>query len=418
MLQYKRLFFREKIMTNQASQTQWIPIKENPKEWPDLDDFYEDRMENIGSQSLEEIQQAGKEVVGNYNPEREKAAAEIIAAEEKQEEPELDLEAAFWDKEVKFDIDNTDMTWKPVYETVKPVIETPIPNRPDYQVDLWESIEQKKWTIDETPYAPIIDQMSNYMKPEVRNKIKEGLANGQDIITVSENSGLDPEWQKQVVKSVKFIEEPKEIPKRQERLTADFWEKFKEFQGENWEWLGFWEEAFNLVAKNYLVTGSENQDMQATLNVAFQMAANTVIDWKQIKRTETFEKILEQAKNPNLSFSERFFALQGLLKITNQDQGVKGRKKRVEYERMKKQRDITQLEKEIQDLQYDIERAEGEQNKEKSKKLKEQQDWVREELDIVIKTGEADMWGWTEDVMAKWPSENTATDYSDFLLRK
>ena len=280
--------------------------------------------------------------------------------------------------------------------------DTPIANSPDYGVNLWEASQEWNEVVESSQYeenihSPIINHMcdSGCISPEVTTELKEFLVAGLTIKESVEKSALNPEAQQQVIKSVEFSQDPKEIPKRQEQFQEDFASELKEFQWKNWEWIGFGEEAFDLVSQNYIITGSENQSAKKTLNVAFQTAVNKAIDGKVIKRTESFERIFADVKNNELSFKDRFLALQWVLQITNQDQGVKGRKKAMEYQRMKKRRDIDKIEEEIQSIQYEIERAEREWNQtERIKKLKIQQEAVREELNKV-NTGEADMW-WGE----------------------
>ncbi len=313
---------------------------------------------------------------------------------------------------ISFDLENTDTSGKKEIPWISNAEESIIARNPDTNTELWkvqewsEVVENSQY--EESIYSPIINHMrdSGLIEYEVADELKEQLVAGLTITEAVEKSSLTPERQQEVIKSIQFAQDPKETPKRQKQFQEDFADELKEFQWNNWEWIGFGEEAFNLVSQNYIITGSEKQDVQKTLNIAFQTAANIAIDGKIIKRTESFEKTFAHVKNTDLSFKDRFLALQWVLQMTNQDQGVKGRKKAMEYQRMKKRRDIDTFEKEIQNIQYEIERAEREWNQaEKIKKLKIRQASVREELNK-INTWEADIW-WGELDLASEASPDT-----------
>ena len=374
-------------MVNQAGQTQWNPISETLKEWPSQDDFFQDKMELIWSESLGETQEWAREgMYGAFHPNL----------------PDSHYPES---KKISFELDNTDTAWK---ENLQWVPNTREANTPIEKVTTWSEVERKR---NEGVYSPLITDfvIKGHIPPAQEITIQDTLLqHPDDPSTWLQKVGLAEDSAKQISECIKYIESGENIELGRKNLEKDFSQELKEFTSPDWDLLWFGEEAITLLAKSYVPNKNKDGKVLSNdaINLAFRTAANTCIFEKSIKRTESFEAAMRNTRNWSLSFEDRFAALQGLLQMTNKDQWIKGRKKQMEHIRMKKWREVAKLEKEIQNIQYEIEREEQEgNNKEKIRKLKERQDRAREKLSEVVQTGEADMWWWQQDVMTDIPSE-------------
>lgn len=326
-----------------------------------------------------------------------------------------------------FGLGDTDMSWKKPLQNITNAEEVPIQDSPNYsltgepinsdventserqepgteQATVMNEVERIK---EEGKCSPLIDDFVRkwFINGIEGEHIKECLVNDPDNPQAwIERAEIPDEHKQKIYECIKYIESWENIEQGRKDLEADYHQELKEFRSPDGDLLGFWEEAITLLARSYTPNKNQEGEVQSkdAINLSFEIAANTCIFDKSIKRPESFNVAMKNVKNWDLNFGDRFAALQSLLQMTNKDQWIKGRKKQMEHMRMKKWREIAKLEKEIQMIQYDIEKEERESNDiEKVKKLRERQSRVREMLSETVKTWEADMmWGWELDAMA------------------
>ena len=209
--------------------------------------------------------------------------------------------------------------------------------------------EKKQQKIDEWPYSPIVNRFIKNPKIDIDAKlwreIKEALLtlpkknpeDWEDVLKESledalDNLEIDSDIKSHLIDSILYLEKPSTIEKNKQNFEKDFKDELSDFKEEYGEEDTKWDKEFTWVVKdvvetlwsNYFIEWEHKWNVEyekkKSVDTAFEISANKIIQWKQIKRDFTFETKLENIKNEDNDFSSKLEDLIDLANLVNTKQ--------------------------------------------------------------------------------------------------
>ena len=407
-----------------VTQGQWKPIREKPKEWPDADDFYADRMENLWKQDPEATRKSALEAMW----------MKPFTPPEATKTEEWNSNATDWgavqkDSNEKYvppvDWDNLGSVWAqwiPEAEAGESWI-----IQPDVSINLnpveWgaqEWVEEVSNALDqvtfEAPTTPLITRLSNewYIPKKIVNAVAKSIAesNWEYDKALTEYIEIPKKLRDAIVSRLKDMNNPEKVKEFQEAFKNNYHKELKIFQDDSWDFLvgSRQEEAFEMVGAAYMTWSEQEWWNKEALDMAFKTAFNRAIKWRMNIPTHSEEYkrnrelvLNEDVSNPDISFNVRYSALMKILEITHKGEWIKGRKSTISKQRRDKVagEQEAKLTKKFDEYQAALQVAQDEWNIKEAtriRKLMERPDKNKENLakwEIMWGNTQLEIW-WTE----------------------
>lgn len=196
-----------------------------------------------------------------------------------------------------------------------------------------EKINTKK--IEENPFMPLLETLTkqNLITTEEQNLLKKSIIDKweKSIDEIVDKTNWIDKWKRQKIKETfNFLGNDSTKEKCKKQFNIDFSDEIKWLKKQV-EWWKKWEKELiwrdkDLIEKiwsNYFVFISENwekEDVQESLDRALKTTLNQLIYNISFSRTESFDLMVLDVKNKELSFDERYEQLKKVDTLINTQQ--------------------------------------------------------------------------------------------------